>query len=80
MSLRDHAAPTGHIGSNCATCGLLATMPADEADALTEMLGNPKWSAPAIVAALKAEGYNTPVDTAVRRHINGQCAQGVKYR
>lgn len=77
--IRNLDVPTLIKGPSCTVCLLLEELPEDEAQALRELLGDPRWRYTALAEALKAEGHDV-ADHALSRHGRGQCQAKTKCR
>lgn len=74
MGLADRltTTPRRTPGLPCSVGSLLDTLPADEADALEQMMHTLGWSAARIYEALAAEGYEVGRQT-IGRHRSRAC-------
>lgn len=74
MALTDRLtdAPRRGTGMPCSVGALLDALPADEADALNDMMHTLGWSGTRIYEALAAEGYEVGRQT-IGRHRSKSC-------
>jgi hypothetical protein len=72
LSERLETTPRRGSGLPCSVGALLDKLPADEADALEQMMGPLGWSASRIYEALAAEGHEVGRQT-IGRHRSRAC-------
>lgn len=77
--LRNTDVPPLYKGPSCTVCMLLDELPADEAQALRELLADPRWRYSTLAEALKAEGHQVAAHV-LSRHGRGQCQAKTKCR